>query len=124
MREMRAIFAAVRGASVAKPGERLRLDDGEALLRTIFSSVTRHDFTAELRLPDPEPVADYVRSMSQTLHHDDAERFVANVVSEAFPAGTGELRVTTHSGCLVCALGERSGSTTGRAGFCLSVTAN
>jgi hypothetical protein len=85
-------------------GDRLRLDDGEAMLRTVFSSVTRHDFAAELRLRDPEPVADYVRSMSQALAHADPEQFVANVVSEAFPAGTGgELRVTTHSGWLVCA---------------------
>jgi SAM-dependent methyltransferase len=102
LRELRAIFVAAGGAPVAKPGERLRLDDGEAMLRTVFSSVTRHDFAAELRLRDPEPVADYVRSMSQALAHADPERFVANVVSEAFPAGTGELRLTTHSGCLVC----------------------
>jgi hypothetical protein len=100
--ELRAIFTAA-GAPVVKPGERLRLDDGEAMLRGVFSSVTRHGFTTELRFRDPEPVADYVRSMSQVLAHADPERFVANVVSRASPAGTGgELRVTTHSGCLVC----------------------
>jgi SAM-dependent methyltransferase len=104
LRELRAILAAARGAPVAKAGERLRLDEGETMLRTIFSSVTRHDFVAELRLPGPEPVADYVRSMSQTLAHADPGRFVANVVLEAFPAGAdGDLRVTTHSGCLICA---------------------
>lgn len=104
MQELRAILAAANGTPVAKAGERLRLDDGEAMLRTIFASVTRHDFAGELRLPGPEPVADYVRSMSQTLAHADPERFIANVVSEAFPAGAGgELPVTTHSGCLVCA---------------------
>lgn len=101
--ELRAIVTAARGAPVAKAGERLRLDDGEALLRTVFSSVTRHDFAAELRITDPEPVAAYVRSMSQTLDHADPERIIADVVSAAFPGGPGtEFRVTTHSGCLVC----------------------
>jgi hypothetical protein len=36
----------------------LTLDDGEALARRSFSSVTRHDFIAALRLRDPQPVAD------------------------------------------------------------------
>jgi SAM-dependent methyltransferase len=104
MRELRAIIAAARGADLPKPGERLRLDDGEALLRTVFSSVTRHDFAGELRIPDPEPVADYVRSLSQTLDHGDPDRLVADVMAAAFPSGPGrELRVTTHSGCLICA---------------------
>jgi len=103
LRELRALIAAARGADLPPPGERLRLDDGEALLRTVFSSVTRHDFIGELRIPGPEPVADYVRSMSQTLDHADPERLVAEVVAAAFPAGPGQgLRVTTHSGCLVC----------------------
>jgi SAM-dependent methyltransferase len=104
LRELRAIFAAAGGAAVVQPGERLRLDDGETMLRGVFRSVTRHDFAAELRFRDPQPVAEYVRSMSQALAHADPERLVADVVSAAFPdeAG-GELRVTTHSGCLVCA---------------------
>ena len=46
----------------------MTLDDGEALAESCFSTVTRHDFVAELRLPDPGPIADYVRSMSGTQH--------------------------------------------------------
>jgi hypothetical protein len=43
--------------------------------------------------------------MSQTLDQPDPERIVADVVSAAFPGGSGrELRVTTHAGCLVCGL--------------------
>ena len=100
LRELRTIVAAAHGAW---PGERIRLHDGEALLRTVFSSVTRHDFAGQLRIPDPEPVAAYVRSMSSTLDHADPERIVADVLSAAFPAGSGrDLLVTTHAGCLVC----------------------
>lgn len=103
MRELRAAFTSARGAEMAKSPERLRLDDGEALLRTVFSSVTRHDFIAELHIPEPAPVAAYVRSMSAALGHAEPERVVAEVVSAAFPAGAGmPWRVTTHAGCLVC----------------------
>lgn len=63
------------------------------------------DLSAELRIPGPEPVAAYVRSMSDTLGHADPERLIADVARRAFPDGPGPpLRVTTHSGCLVCVL--------------------
>lgn len=101
LNELHEIIRAARGGS--PPGERVRLDDGEALLRTVFSSVTRHDFPGELRVPGPEPVAAYVRSTSGTLGHDDQERLVADVLARAFPDGSGGLfKVTTHAGCLVC----------------------
>ncbi len=82
--------------------ERVTLDDGEALTEPYFSSVTRHDFVSELRLPDPGPIVDYVRSMSGTQHAADPERLVAAVVAR-FPAGPGAvLTITTHTGCLIC----------------------
>ena len=57
---------------------------------------------AELRLPDPRPIADYVRSMSGTQHSADPERLVAEVVAR-FPAAPGAvLTITTHTGCLIC----------------------
>jgi SAM-dependent methyltransferase len=103
MQELRAIVAAARGADPASLFGRIRLEDGQALLRTVFASVTRHDFIAELRVPGPEPVADYVRSMSRTQAHVDPEQFVAEVLSR-LPNGPGSLfRITMHSGCLVCA---------------------
>jgi SAM-dependent methyltransferase len=101
LRELREIVAVARGDG-ARGRERVTLDDGEALARACFSSVTRHDFVTELRVPDPEPIADYVRSMSGTQHGADPERLVAAVVSR-FPAGpNGVLTITAHPGCLIC----------------------
>jgi hypothetical protein len=103
LRELWAIIEAGTGGDIRPYGERLRLDEGEALARTIFSSVTRHDFTAELRIPGPEPVEAYVRSMSLIQASADPEHLVASVLSR-LPNGPGRLfRVTTHAGCLVCA---------------------
>jgi len=102
LRELRALLEAAYGDDTPKPGDRLRLDAGEALLRTVFPSVVRHDFTGELRIPDPEPVAECVRSMSRTLALADPDRLVEAVLS-SLPNDAGRLfRVTTHAGCLVC----------------------
>lgn len=100
MRELRAIVAAAGGSGA---GERIRLDDGEALLRAVFPSVTRHDFIGELRVPGQEPVAAYVRSLLGTQAAADPGRHVAAVLA-MLPNDPGSLfRITTHAGCLVCA---------------------
>ena len=102
LRELRELVGAVRGDGRWGRFERVTLDDGEALARSCFSTVTRHDFVAELRLTDPGPIADYVRSMSGTQHRDDPEHLVAGVVAR-FPADPGAvLTITTHTGCLIC----------------------
>ena len=103
LRELREIVAAARGdGHWDGRRRRLTLDDGEALARASFSTVARHDFVTELRVPDPRPIADYVRSMSGTQHSADPERLVAAVVAR-FPAGPGAvLTVTAHPGCLIC----------------------
>jgi SAM-dependent methyltransferase len=103
LRELRAIVAAARGdGQSGGPRERLTLDDGEALARASFAAVARHDFVTELRVPDPRPIADYVRSMSGTQHGADPDRLVAAVVSR-FPAGPGAvLTITAHPGILIC----------------------
>jgi SAM-dependent methyltransferase len=104
LRQLREVVAAARGDDVWGQHERVTLDDGETLARRYFSTVTRHDFVSELRIPDPEPVAEYVRSMSGTQHSADPERLVAAVVSR-FPAAPGAaFTVTTHAGCLICAV--------------------
>jgi SAM-dependent methyltransferase len=104
LRELREVVGEARGDGRWGRRERVTLDDGEILARSCFSTVTRHDFVAELRLPDPQPIADYVRSMSGTQHSADPERLVAAVVSR-FPAGPGaDFTVTTHTGCLICEL--------------------
>jgi SAM-dependent methyltransferase len=103
LRELREIAAAARGDG--RPGgrrERLNLDDGEALARASFSAVARHDFVTELRVPDPQPIADYIRSMSGTEHSADPDRLVAVVVAR-FPAGPGAvLTIIAHPGVLIC----------------------
>jgi SAM-dependent methyltransferase len=101
LRELREIVAAALGTPDATAlYERMRLEDGEALLRTVFTSVTRHDFPGELRVPGPEPVAAYVCSMSRTQAHADPGELVAAALAR-LPRGL--FRITTHAGCLVCA---------------------
>jgi SAM-dependent methyltransferase len=100
---MRELREAVREAGLDYPGERVTLDDGEALLGTVFTTVTRHDFPAQVRPPAPEPVADYIRSTSETRSHEDPEALVANIITRLFPNGpANSCTITTHAGCLVC----------------------
>jgi len=105
LRELRdLITAALRDLTNAEPPlrERLRLDDGEDLLASEFTSITRHDFTGELLIPGPQPVEDYVRSMVITQDLPDPGAF-ATAVGQLVPTGDqGVFRVRTHSGCLVC----------------------
>ena len=104
LRQLREIVAAARGDDRWGGRERLTLDDGEALARSCFSTVARHDFAAELRIADPRPIADYVRSMSGTQHGADPERLVAEVVARLPAAPDAVLTITTHTGCLICEL--------------------
>ena len=97
-----ALRAALRAAGVPKPGERLRLDEGEALARGVFTSVTRHDFTAPL-FPPPEAVAAYVRSLSEVQRLSDPAPLVSRVLSALFPNGQDCLPIASHSGILICA---------------------
>ncbi|MGD0704145.1 MAG: methyltransferase domain-containing protein [Trebonia sp.] len=102
LQELRRIVADARGEEIWGQRERLRLDGGEAMARSYFPTVTRHDFVSELRIPSPEPVADYVRSMSGTQQSADPDRLVASALSR-FPAAPGAVfTVTTHAGCLIC----------------------
>jgi SAM-dependent methyltransferase len=104
LRQLREIVGAARGDGRWGPRERLTLDDGEDLARSCFSTVARHDFAAELRIADPRPIADYVRSMSGTQHGADPERLVAAVVARLPAAPDAVLTITTHTGCLICQL--------------------
>ena len=103
LRQLRDAVAAARADGIMRSQrERVILDDGEALAEPYFSTVTRHDFVSELRLPDPGPILEYVRSMSGTQHAAAPERLVAAVAS-AFPAGPDAvITITTHTGCLIC----------------------
>jgi SAM-dependent methyltransferase len=103
LRELRdLITAAFRNVTNADSPhrERLRLGDAEDLLASQFTSVIRHDFTGELRIPGPRPVEDYVRSMAITQDLPDPQAFAAAVGS--LVPGRGAFRIRTHSGCLVC----------------------
>ena len=102
LRQLRAALAASRGDDVGAVGERVTLDDGESLASSVFSNVTRHDFVAELRVPDPAPIADYVRSMAGTSHYADPERVIATVVATLPRSPEGHYLINTHTGCLIC----------------------
>jgi SAM-dependent methyltransferase len=97
-----ALRAALTAAGVSKPGERLRLDEGETLVRGVFTSVTRHDFTAPL-FPPPAAVAAYVHSLSEVQRLSDPAPLVGRVLSALFPNGQDCLPITSHSGILICA---------------------
>ena len=80
----------------------MTLDAGAQLLSGIFTSVQRHDFAAELELPDPQPVADYAASMWSAQARPDPAAFAASV-AKLVPFGPdGLFRVTTHCGLLIC----------------------
>ena len=76
LRELRAVVAAALASLGREPTplrpERISLDQGEALLRAEFASVTRHDFAGQLRVPSPEPIAAYVRSMREASRLPDS----------------------------------------------------
>jgi SAM-dependent methyltransferase len=99
LRELRDLITqalASLGRPPVRPREQISLDTGEQLLRSQFASVTRYDFESQLRVPDAEPIAAYVRS--RVL---DAGPLVPAVLS-ALPANPALFPITTHSGCLVC----------------------
>jgi SAM-dependent methyltransferase len=103
LRELRDLITTALGMFTSRqppPRERLRLDDGERLLAIQFTSTTRHDFTSELLIPGPQPVEDYVRSMTITQAQPDPTAFAAAVASLTPTSGT--FRVRTHTGCLIC----------------------
>jgi SAM-dependent methyltransferase len=103
LRELRDLVSTAVTASTGEPApryERLNLDTGEELLAGEFTSITRHDFTSELLIPETQPVEAYVRSMIITQDLPEPEALTAAVAS-LIPAG-GTFRVRTHAGCLVC----------------------
>jgi SAM-dependent methyltransferase len=104
LRQLRAALAAARGQDPATLAERLTLDDGEALAKSFFPRVTRHDFPAELRIPDPVPIADYIRSMPGTHDHADPDVLIEAVLSALPATPTGHRTITTHAGCLIAEL--------------------
>ena len=100
LRELRDLAAGEIGP--ARSGaERLRLDEGQELLRSVFGRAERHDFTAQLALTDGAPVAAYLRSMTSVQELPDPDGAVARMV-RAIPFGPdGVFRIRTHSGCLI-----------------------
>jgi SAM-dependent methyltransferase len=78
------------------------LDEGADLLAGVFGTVQRHDFGAELAVPGPGPVLDYIRSMRFTQSLGDPELLVAAAARRLRAAGDAVIRISTGTGCLVC----------------------
>jgi SAM-dependent methyltransferase len=83
------------------PSPRLHLDAGMRLLASEFTSVTRHDFTSELRIPATGPVANYVRSMISAQNLPDPGALAVAVASR-IPSDQESFRIRTRTGCLIC----------------------
>jgi SAM-dependent methyltransferase len=80
----------------------MTMDTGAELAARVFGSVQRHDFAAELVLPGPGPLADYVSSMRGTQTMPDPAGFTAAVIARAPFGPDGTFRISTHSGLLIC----------------------
>jgi ubiquinone/menaquinone biosynthesis C-methylase UbiE len=104
LRQLRAAVAAARGDDVKSMGERVTLDNGESLARSFFRTVTRHDFVAELQVPSPDPIADYLRSLSGTGPHAVSEDVIETVVAALPRTPEGHYKITSHAGCLIAEL--------------------
>jgi SAM-dependent methyltransferase len=79
----------------------LDIDHGADLLASAFGAIERHDFAAELVVPDPGPVLDYVASMRVTQGLADPGALVAAAAGLLAARGDGPIRIRTRSGCLV-----------------------
>jgi SAM-dependent methyltransferase len=102
LRQLRAAVAAARGDDPATLAERIGLDDGASLARSFFPKVTRHDFVAELHVPAPGPITDYLRSSSGTQYSSDLEGAAASVLAAVPRNAAGHYLISTHAGCLIC----------------------
>ncbi len=102
LRQLRTAIAAALGDPAAASGERVTLDDGESLARSFFGQVTRHDFTTDLRIPAPGPIAEYVRSLPGG-QPGAGQAGLAETVTANFPrTPAGHYLITAQTGCLIC----------------------
>jgi SAM-dependent methyltransferase len=105
LRQLRAAIASARGGGAAPSGERVTLDDGESMARSFFGQVTRHDFVTELRIPAPDPIAGYVRSLPGAPYGTGTAELAAAVVAALPRDPEGHCVITAHTGCLICQVG-------------------
>jgi ubiquinone/menaquinone biosynthesis C-methylase UbiE len=108
LRELMLVTAAAAGqptaeivAEYAASYGVVTLDTGAELLAREFSSVQRHDFTAELRLTEPQPVAGYAASM-RAEGMPDPDGFTQAMCARIPFGPDGIFRVRTHCGLLIC----------------------
>jgi SAM-dependent methyltransferase len=92
----------IGGRERVTPGYKLGLAEGQELLGREFRTVIRHDFVAELRIPGPGPVEDYVRSLNVAHQLADPGQLAAAVARLVRLESAGVFRIRTHSGCLIC----------------------
>jgi len=93
--------ADVAWAEVRADGLAFSLAAGAEVLATEFGSVDAHDFSAELVVPEPGPLLDYVRSMRLSRSMSDPEAIVAAVARRIHASAYGPTRIRVRTGCLV-----------------------
>jgi SAM-dependent methyltransferase len=102
--ELRGVIGAAyaqQGAVLRTTDDQMRLDQGAELLAGYFNSVSVHEFTSELQIPDAKPVVSYLRSISTTQDAAEQDRLTDAVTSAMTFDADGFFRVTTHWGCLI-----------------------
>ena len=101
-RQVDDLVASLTGARPMRLMLAFTMEEGEAVLRTAFSSVTARVMRAALDVTDPEAVVDYVASVREVYattdeQLDEIRRQVAAEVER-----TGAFEITTASGVFVC----------------------
>jgi SAM-dependent methyltransferase len=104
LREIVATVLSEQTASVPAPVYRVRLDEGEQLLKSEFASVERSDFIGNLVVPVSEPIERYIQSTGIMKRSENSDMLLESVMQRvrAHIRQHDVFRVTTHSGCLIC----------------------
>ena len=104
MAELRAVMRAVTGRDGLRVGDRITLENGDAMLAAAFDVVTVDTLADVLQVPSPEPVLTYIQSMAE-WHGDlapevaaaELERRLASVIAEK-----GAFEIHACAGVFIC----------------------
>jgi SAM-dependent methyltransferase len=104
MAELRALLRSITGADGLRINDRITLETGRAMFEDAFDEVAVERFASVLRVPEPAPVLDYIRST--TNWSGDLEPAVAAEAIEArvesVIAREGVFTIRSCAGVFLC----------------------